>query len=50
MTNFERIKNMAREQLAEEIRLIANWDKKELTKANKIDNWFLEYLDKEVDL
>lgn len=49
MTNFERIKNMTRKQLAEEIRLIANWDKKELAKANKVDNWFLEYLDKEVN-
>lgn len=49
MTNFERIKNMTREQLAEEIRLIANWDKKEVAKVNKIDNWFLDYLDKEVN-
>lgn len=49
MTNFERIKNMTKEQLAEEIRLIANWDKRELDKANKIDNWFLEYLNKEVN-
>lgn len=49
MTNFERIKIMTKEQLAEEIKLIANWDRKELAKANKVDNWFLDYLNKEVN-
>lgn len=29
MTNFERVKNMTKEELSEEIRLIANWDRKQ---------------------
>lgn len=49
MTNFERIKNMTKEELAKEIKLIANWDRKELCKANKIEGFFLDYLDKEVN-
>lgn len=48
MTNYERIKNLTKEELAEEIKLIANWNRREVNKANKIDNFFLDYLDKEV--
>lgn len=48
MTNFERIKGMTKEELAKEIELIANWDRKELNKAKRVDGWFLKYLEAEV--
>ena len=49
MTNYERIISMSKEELAEEIELIANWSRKEVYKANKIEGFFLDYLDKEVN-
>lgn len=33
MNNYERIINLSMEEMAEEIRLIANWDRKEKNKA-----------------
>ena len=44
MTNYERIKNLSLEGMAEEIKLIANWDSKEKAKANKVDNFYINYL------
>ncbi|MBD5589286.1 hypothetical protein [Clostridium botulinum] len=44
MTNYERIKNLNIEEMAEEIKLIANWDRKEKRKAEKDKNFYLEYL------
>ena len=44
MDNFERIKNMTREELAAEIKLIANWDRKEKRKAEKDDEFYLKWL------
>lgn len=49
MTNYKRIISMSKEELAKEIKLIANWDRKEVGKANKIEGFFLEYLDKEIN-
>lgn len=36
MTNYERIKNLSIEEMAKEIKLIANWDRKEKLKKMKI--------------
>jgi hypothetical protein len=47
MTNYERIKNLTIEEMAEEIKLIANWDKNERNKANKDEEWYKNYLLKE---
>ena len=33
MTNFERMKSMAQEEMAHELALIASWDRKEYKKA-----------------
>ena len=48
MTNYERIKNLTKDEMAEEIKLIANWSRNEVAKANDIEEFFLDYLDKEV--
>lgn len=48
MTNYERIVNMSKEELAEELRLVANWDRREKNKAEKYcDNFYLEWLNAE---
>lgn len=48
MNNFERIKQMTKEELAEELRLVANWDKKHKNKAEKsCDNFYLDWLNAE---
>jgi len=44
MTEYEKIKNMSIEQMATEIKLIANWDRKEKNKAEKDENFYLNYL------
>lgn len=44
MNNYERIKNLNIEEMAEEIRLIANWDKKQKSKANKDEYFYINYL------
>lgn len=44
MTNYERIKGLSLEEMAEEIKLIANWDREERNKANKIDSFYVDYL------
>lgn len=52
MTNYERIKNLSIEDMAKEIKQIANWDKKESDKANKIEGFYIDYLnqnDKNID-
>lgn len=47
MTNYERIKNLSIEELSEELKLIANWNRKEVRKTNKIDNFYKDYLNSE---
>lgn len=49
MTNYERIMKMTKEELANEIKLIANWDRKEVSKANKVEGFYADYLDKEAN-
>ena len=49
MTNFERIKNMTLEELAEEIKLIAKWDRKFVKKADKYPQFYLEWLQSETE-
>lgn len=50
MDNFERIKCMTKEELAKEIRLIANWDRKHFKKAEKMgDKFYLDWLEAECD-
>ncbi len=48
MTNFEKIKDMSKEELAEEIRLIANWDRKQKRIAEKDENFYLKWLNKKI--
>lgn len=48
MTNYEKMISMTKEELAEEIKLIANWDRKELNKVKNDENFFLNYLKKEI--
>jgi hypothetical protein len=47
MTNYERIKGLSIEELAEELKLIANWDRKEVKKANNIEDFYVDYLNSE---
>ncbi|MDY2737111.1 hypothetical protein [Intestinibacter sp.] len=47
MTNFEKIKDMTIEELANEIKLIANWDRKEKRKAEKDENFYINWLKSE---
>lgn len=52
MTNYERIKNMTLEELAKELALVAEWDRKELAKCKKyvgVENFMIECLKMEVD-
>nr|WP_312985407.1 hypothetical protein [Clostridioides sp.] len=49
MTNYERIKNMDKQELAEEIRLIANWDRKQQRKAKQDEKFYLNWLNAEVN-
>lgn len=44
MTNYERIRNLSIEEMAKEIKLIANWDRKEKRNAEKDENFYIEYL------
>ena len=49
MTNYERIKNMTKEELAHEMYLMSVWDKKEINKIIRneegLENWLLKWLD-----
>jgi len=47
MTNYEKIKSLSIQELAEELKLIANWNRKEVKKTNKIDNFYVDYLNSE---
>ncbi|RDY28367.1 hypothetical protein CHL78_005555 [Romboutsia weinsteinii] len=44
MTNFKRIKNMTKEELSEEIRLIASWDKKKKRIAEQDEDFYTKLL------
>lgn len=44
MNNYERIKGLTIEKMAEEIKLIANWDRREVSKANKVEDFYIDYL------
>ncbi len=48
MTNFEKIKQMTKEELAEELRLIANWDRKQKRIAEQDEDFYIKWLDEEV--
>ena len=49
MTNYERIKNMTKEELIHEMYLLSVWDKKEINKIIRneedLENWLLKWLD-----
>lgn len=47
MNNFERIKQMTKEELAEELRLVANWDRKQKNIAEKDEDFYIKWLGKE---
>lgn len=47
MNNYERIMNMTPSELAEEIKLIANWDRKDKKVADKHDSFYLDWLNAE---
>lgn len=48
MTNFEKIKEMTKEELAEELRLFANWDRTLKNNAEKnYANFYLYWLNAE---
>lgn len=47
MTNFERIKSMSVEELAEELRLIAEWDRSQVKIAKKYPQFYTEWLNTE---
>jgi hypothetical protein len=49
MNNYERIKNLSLEEMAEEIKAIANWDRKEKRKAEKDSQWYIRYLKTEIE-
>lgn len=44
MTNYERIKSLTIEEMAQEIKLIANWDRKQKRKAERDEHWYEKYL------
>ncbi len=44
MTNYKKLINMSIEEMAMEIKLIANWDRKEKGKAEKDENFYSDYL------
>lgn len=48
MTNFEKIKNMSKEELANELKLIAEWDRKNVLIAKKYPQFYIEWLNSEV--
>lgn len=50
MTNYERIGNLSIEEMAKEIKLIANWDRKEKRKTEKDENFYIEYLKMEATI
>jgi hypothetical protein len=47
MKNYERIKNLTIEEMAEEIKLIANWDRKEKKKAEQDGQFYVKWLNAE---
>jgi hypothetical protein len=47
MKNYERIKNMTVEEMAEEIKLIANWDRKQKKIAEQDENFYVNWLNAE---
>lgn len=47
MTNFERIKNMSKEELAVELKLIAEWDRKNVDVAKKYPQFYIQWLNAE---
>lgn len=49
MTNYERIINLTPDEMAEEIKLIANWNRRQKKKAEKDEYFYINYLKKEVD-
>ena len=48
MTNYDRIRNLTIEELANEIKAIANWSSKEKKKANQDEQFYINYLHSEV--
>lgn len=44
MTNYERMKNFTLEQMANEMKAIANWNRKEKRKAERDENFYINYL------
>lgn len=49
MNNYERIKNLTIEKMAKEIESIVNWDRKEKRKADKVENFYIKYLEKDIN-
>lgn len=49
MTNYEKIKSFTVEEMAEEIKTIANWDRKEKAKAEKDENFYINWLNKDYE-
>lgn len=47
MTNFERIKNMSVDELAKELKLIAEWDRSQVKIARKYPQFYKEWLNSE---
>lgn len=44
MTNYERLQKLTLEEMAIEIKEIANWDSMQKRKANKIKNFYSDWL------
>lgn len=49
MNNFERIKQMSKEELAQELKLLANWDKKQKRIAEQDEDFYIKWLDATVN-
>jgi len=47
MTNYERIQSLSIEQMANEIKAVANWDRKEKVKAERDEQFYINYLSAE---
>lgn len=50
MKNYELIKNMSIEQLAEELKLVANWDRKQKAIAEQDEDFYIKWLNKEINV
>lgn len=50
MTNYELIKNMSVEQLAEELKLVANWDREQKNIAEQDEDFYIKWLSKEINV